>query len=264
MTLFYCLPRMVKAIPPGKFHLDAEQFPKSRRCQQLMLIAIRKDSTITHHHHAVDLRKDVGKMMRDQQNAGSLLRQPAQGVTQFPLRCHVERVAGLVKQEDLRTVNQSAADQDSLRFSGGHVADGFEAEVLDFKKVKDFIRAGLHLRSDMKMRPQGGARKESREDGVAPGGMRSARTGKLRGHYAEVTAQLAEIPLLAAENAEVRTFADDGIALASEGLDQRGFSAAVGAEDRDVFPGTDPQRDFVQHDRVAARDRDVFHVDKKR
>ncbi len=78
--------------------------------------------------------------MRDQQNAGSLLRQQTQSVPQFPLRGKIQGVAGLIEQQDLRPVHQRAANEDTFGFSGGHVAHGFVAQVLDFKKAKNFIR----------------------------------------------------------------------------------------------------------------------------
>ena len=53
---------------------------------------------------------------------------------------------------------------------------------------------------------------------------------------------------------------DDGIALAGEGADQRGFAAAIGAEDGDVFAiGDAAEGDVVKDDVVAARDADVAH-----
>ena len=53
---------------------------------------------------------------------------------------------------------------------------------------------------------------------------------------------------------------NDGIELAGHGEDERGFAAAVGAEDGDVLAGADGEVDVVQDDAVAARDVDVAQV----
>ena len=144
------------------------------------------------------------------------------------------------------------------------MADRFVAQVLDFEQMKDFIGAGFHPRSDMKVRPQGGARKKPGEDCVAAGGVGRAFTGQFRGDDAQMLSQLGQIPLPLPEDLQAGSFARDRIALTSEGLNQRGFSAAVGAEDGDVFARPDTQRDVVQHDGFATRDKNIFHVDKSR
>jgi len=83
--------------------------------------------------------------------------------------------------------------------------------------------------------------------------------GQFRGDNAQMSAELRNIPALAAEQAQLRGGRDDGIALAGDGFDERDFPAAVGAKDSDVFAVGDAGGDCVQDDVVAAGDRDVAH-----
>lgn len=253
---------MIEAVALGKFDLDTEQFAQAGRGEQAGLGAVGEDAALAHHDHAIDLGQDVGEMMRDQKNAGSLLRQTAQGVPQLPLRGQVEGVAGLIEQKNPRAMDESAADENALGFPGRHLPDGLGAEMFDFKPAKNFFSAIDHFTRDAKVWPQGGARKKSGDDGVAAQGVRGAFAGKLGGDDTEMTAQLGEVPAFAAEDAEVRAFPDERISLAGEGLDQGRFAAAVGAKDSDVLSRPDAERDIVQHDGVAAGDKNILHFNK--
>jgi len=75
-------------------------------------------------------------------------------------------------------------------------------------------------------------------------------------------AQLRDIPALAAEETALHLGSEDRIALAGDGLDERGLAAAVGTENGDVLSGCDGEIDIVEDDRVAARYADLLHAQK--
>jgi hypothetical protein len=54
-------------------------------------------------------------------------------------------------------------------------------------------------------------------------------------HDPEMLSQLRDIPAVTAEEANARFRRDDWVALAGDGLDERGLSAAVRAEDGDML-----------------------------
>ena len=100
---------MVETVSFDEFDIDVKQFAQPRWRQQVALGAVGEDSAVAHHHYAVNFREDIGEVMGDEKNAGSLPGEPSQGVAQLPLGGEIERVAGLVEQQDLRLVNEGAA-----------------------------------------------------------------------------------------------------------------------------------------------------------
>lgn len=71
---------------------------------------------------------------------------------------------------------------------------------------------------------------------------------------------MRQIPARTLEDAQFGSRADEWIEFAVEGTDERGFSAAVGAKDGDVFADTDRKREIVQDQAIAERDGNVSHV----
>jgi len=77
-----------------------------------------------------------------------------------------------------------------------------------------------------------------------------------------VGTELRDVPTVATEEAELGGRRDDGVALAGNGFDECGFTAAVGTEDGHVFAVGDAQRNIVQNDVVATGDGDIAHEEK--
>ena len=99
------------------------------------------------------------------------------------------------------------------------------------------MRACSHLRSHVKVRPEGRGGEKAGDHSIYATSNTGSLAGKVRFHDTEVLAKLRYIPAVAAKQSDGRLRCDDGIALAGDGFDQRGFSAAVQAEDRYVFAG---------------------------
>jgi len=84
------------------------------RRENLLFRAIGQNVAFSQEHDAFDFRNDFGDVVSDQQNAKPTLRQLPHCVSQLKLGGDVQSVAGLVEQERLWIVHQSAGDQRAL------------------------------------------------------------------------------------------------------------------------------------------------------
>jgi hypothetical protein len=87
--------------------------------------------------------------------------------------------------------------------------------------------------------------------------MQRRLAGKLGGDDAEALLEFGQIPAIAAEDVDSGLWLNDWVALAGDGLDQRGFAAAVRAENSNMLTGVDREVDIVKNDVVSASDVDV-------
>jgi hypothetical protein len=71
-------------------------------------------------------------------------------------------------------------------------------------------------------------------------------------------AEVEDVPVFLALDAQTGFGLKQRIAFARDRLDERGFTAAVGAEDGDVLAGIDREAEAVQGEAWAALDTDVF------
>lgn len=136
-----------------------------------------------------------------------------------------------------------------------------------FNAFEGFASAGAHFVSDMQVGPKCGCGEEPGDDGVEAGSDGGALAGEISTHRAgadsaEVTAEFGQVPAFAAKDAHAHAGLNDGIDLAGDGEDERGFAAAVRTEDGDVFTAADGEVDVVEDDAVAARDVDVAEVEE--
>ncbi len=74
--------------------------------------------------------------------------------------------------------------------------------------------------------------------------------------------QLGQVPAVAAKNADPHPRLHDGVDLTSNGQDQGGLAAAVGAQDGDMLTGTEVEVDVVENDTIATRHVYVFQFEK--
>ena len=172
--------------------------------------------------------------------------QAAQDLAQFALRGQIERVGWLIEQKLARPMHQRARNQDAALFAGRHFADQLLRQVQRFHALQRLHGALAHFLGDMQIGPQRRRGKESRNHGIETGGDGGALARQLacrraRGDDAEVLAQLRQVPAFAAEDAHPHSRLHDGIDLAGHGEDQRGLSAAVGAENGHVLAGADAE-----------------------
>jgi hypothetical protein len=83
---------VVEAIAFGETNLGAEEVTQALLIEELGPGAVTHDAAILHHQDTVDLRDDVGDVVGDKQNTGSLLGKPSKQVTQFILRSKIESI----------------------------------------------------------------------------------------------------------------------------------------------------------------------------
>lgn len=76
------------------------------------------DAAVTHEEDAVDFREDVAEVVGDEDDAGSLPGEAAEGFAEFALGGEVEGVGGLVEEELAGAVDEGAGDEDAALFSG--------------------------------------------------------------------------------------------------------------------------------------------------
>ena len=218
------------------------------------------DSAGLHQDDAVDLGNDVGDVVGDEEDSSSLAGEGAEEFAEVLLGGQVEGVGGFVEKEHAGGSYEGAADHDAALFAGRHLAYGLVAEVGGVDAFEDFVGAGMHLGGDLggEVGPEGGAREEAGEDGVAAGGLEGGTAGEFGGDYAQALFEFGKVPALAAEDADAGFRLDYGVTLAGDGLDESGFSAAVGAEDGDVLAGGDGEGDVVEDGVAAASYVDVL------
>ena len=69
-----------------------EQLAQAGFREQFLTRAVANDAAVAHEDDSLDFGKNVSEVMRDEHKARPFLREPAQRLSQFPLRGQVERV----------------------------------------------------------------------------------------------------------------------------------------------------------------------------
>jgi len=112
----------------------------------------------------------------------------------------------------------------------------------------------------MMVRKDARAAEESRQDHIAPGGVRGAGSQQVGRNDSEQRAQLENIPSLAPQDGNRRPFPRKRIAFARDGLDQRGLAASVGSKNAHVLSGCDLQGHIVESRTLLPRPAQDGHV----
>src|ERR1700722_15533659 len=201
--------------------------------------------------------------MRYQKNPQARLSEFANRFEELHLRGNVQGVAGFVKEECLRIVDEGTRDQRALRFAGGHVGDTAVGEMRNAESLECGVAACEEFEIRFVMREDSRAAEESREDDVAAGSVGGAGGEQIGRYDAEQGTKLEDVPALFAEDRDGGTFGGKRVAFARDGLDERGLSATVWAEDADVFDRADFQGDVVEGGAVAAHNGDVIESEKR-
>jgi hypothetical protein len=248
-------------------HWRAEEFAEARLGQQFVARAVGDDAAIAHEDDAGDFWKYIAEVMRDHDQSRAFTSQPTQSFAQLALCGQVERVGGLVEKELLRAMHEGAGNEDTAFFSGGHCSDELLSELRRLNSFEGFTRSRTHFLGDVEIGPQCGCGKETGDYRIEAGRGGGSLAGQFGAHwsgadYAEMAAQLGQIPTLAAEDADEHSGLNDGIELAGHGENERGFAAAVRPENGDVLAGANVEIDVVQNNAIAARDVDRAHFEK--
>lgn len=156
---------------------DAEESAKSLGSDQFSLRPVGKDAPCPHHDDPLDFGQDVGKVVSDHEDAGTLLRNAAQGIAELALGSDVEGVRWLVEKEHLWLVDKSARNHNAALFARGHIPNLALCQMRRLHQVESGARAFAHLRRYVEVGPEGGGGKEPGRHSVQAGGDGSALAG---------------------------------------------------------------------------------------
>lgn len=252
------LPDEVEAVVARQIYVYAEEVAELVAGDELFFGAVGDDAATFHHDDALDLGRDVREQVGDQQDADAVARQLAEQFAQLALGGDVERVGGLIEQKHLAGLHQGTADHGAALLAGGHLAHGLRRQMGCIKLLHYGGSALAHRSSHGEIGPERGAGEEAGQHSIESSGGARLAAGEFGGDDAEALLQLGQVPALAAEDADAHLGRDQRIALAGHGLDECGFTAAVGPENGDVLARLDAQVDVVQNDIVATCDADMF------
>ncbi len=153
--------------------LGAEEFAEHGRSEQLSPRAVGEYVAVAHEQNAVDLRKNVGQMMGDEDDAGAVIGKAAQNFAKVALSCDVEGVRWLVEEQLAGAVHERAGYEYPTFFPGGHFADKAMGKMGGVDAGKSFVSSFAHAIGDLQMRPERGSGEEA--------GKRSVQTGSACG-----------------------------------------------------------------------------------
>ena len=109
--------------------------------------------------------------------------------------------------------------------------------MLHFETRHGFLSGGPHLGRDVMVRPDSDGAEEAGEHQLAAGDVPRALRHEIVADDAEMGAEVEDVPVFLAQDAQAGFGLKQRITFARDGFDERGFTAAIGAEDGDVFAG---------------------------
>ena len=161
--------------------LGAEEFAEHGRSEQLSPRAVGEYVAVAHEQNAVDLRKNVGQMMGDEDDAGAVIGKAAQNFAKVALSCDVEGVRWLVEEQLARAVNERTGDEDASLFASRHLADKALGQMCGVDAGERFVGGLSHRRGDLQVGPQRGSAEETGERGVQASGARGQASSGVGG-----------------------------------------------------------------------------------
>jgi hypothetical protein len=182
-------------------------------------------------------------------------------VADFAEGGEVEAGGRFVEEESVGVVNEGAGDEEAASFAGGEFVEPAIGEVSNFEAGHGLSGGGLHFGQDVMIGPDADGAEEAREDEFAAFDVAGALGHEVVADEAEVVAEVEDVPIAGAEDLERCFGAEERVAFAGDGFDERGFAAAVGAEDGDVFAGFDGEVEAVKGEAAAAFDEDVLEFE---
>lgn len=243
---------MVKAVSLCKLDFGLKEIAENRSGEKFGFRSIANDVALSEQKDAVDLGDDIRNVMGDEENAGPLLGQFAEQMAEFALGADVESVRRLVEEQHLRRTDECAANHDTALLASGHFADRFVRQIDSIDLLEHFVGALAHCGRNHEIGPEGAAGEEAGENCISSRGVERRFSRKFGGDYTEALLEFGKIPSLAAKDADLRFGLDNRIALAGNGLDEGGFTAAIRAKNGDVLTGVDAEIDIVEDEVFTA------------
>ncbi len=94
---------------------------------------IAEDASVSQKNHALNLRNNLGYMVRHKQNSHPGLRKLAHRVPKLELCADIQSVAGLIKKQRLRLMHQRSRNQRPLGFAGRHLRNSATSKMRNAK-----------------------------------------------------------------------------------------------------------------------------------
>src|SRR5580698_3167232 len=258
---------MIVAIAATEFYFESEQLAQTSGLQHFFFTSVSYDPAIRHEHHALDLGNDVWKFVSDQNNSNPRFSQRAHGFSQIVLRQNIQRVAGFVEQECAWFVDQRPRNQNAFGFPRRHFLHRTLRQMRDSELSQRSLGTFSIVRIYHVIGEYTRATEKSRQHHVHAAGLASAQRHHVVRYDAEQRAQFKDVPTLLAKNGHTRLFADHRIALAGNGFDQGGFTAAVRPQHGHVFVCVYAETKVVKDalssaSRITAHHADVLEVEQ--
>jgi len=253
---------MVVAVAARDCHANSEQAGDLFLFEKVSLASVCLNLSVAHQDNAVDLRDDVGEVMRHQDDSDFGLGECAHGLPKFMLGENIQAVARLVKNQRSRIVDQRPGNQNAFCLAGGHFRNRPVGEMADSEPRQCSFGLTHLFGRDLLVFENAGAAEEAGEDHVAAAGLIGAIQHQIVGDDAEDGAQLKNIPSRASQDRYGGTLADNRVALARDGFDESRFAATVWSEDGDVLAGIHAKAEVVEGDVFSSNDAHIFKVNQ--
>src|SRR5579863_7378099 len=187
----------------------------------------------------------------------------AHGVPQTLLGSEVERIAGFIKQQSARLVDQRARNQHPPRFSRRHFVNGTVCKVRYVQIGQRCIGEFSLFRRDGMVGKNADAAEEARQNDVAAESIAGAREHPVVRYDPQPGAEGEDVPGIFSQDRHGAFRAGYGIAFTSNGFDERGFATAVRAENGNVLVGFDAQAEVVESNLLSAHHAEIVKVQQR-
>src|SRR5579871_4581660 len=154
-------PQMIIPVPAGHLGGKAKEPTELFGGQQAGFFAVSVHAAVFQENDPLDFGNDVGEVVRNDQDAGSGLRQLAQHRAQLERGVNIETVGGFIQKQRRWIMHHSASDQDAAALAGRHFIDEPVSQVRYFEEIQYFASFRLHGGGDQMIGLNADAAEES-------------------------------------------------------------------------------------------------------
>src|ERR1035437_9551099 len=199
-------------------------------------------------------------MMSYQDDPNSRLGERAHRFPKSMLGENIQAVTRFVEQERLRIMHQRPGDQYAFRLAGGHFRNRAAGQIGHSEPRQHGVGPFSMGRRNGLMVKDAGAAEEPGENHFTAARLTRTVQHEIVRDDPEHGAQLEDIPALASQDGYGRTFPNDGVAVACDGLNQSRFTAAIRSQNRDMLARFNAEAEIIEGDVVASNDTHVLQV----
>jgi epoxyqueuosine reductase len=175
----------------------------------------------------------------------------------------VEAGRGFVQQQRRWVMNQRPSDEQPAGLAGRELVRPALGQMQSVQPRHCGPRCFFHLGQHVVVRPDADGTEKPGKHQLTAGDVARALGHQIVADDPEMRAQLEDIPISAAQNAQPCAGPEERIALARDGLDERRFPAAIRAQNSHVLAAFDPKAQAVQSQPIAAAYKYVFELQQR-